>query len=76
MRMQHAFGGALIDTSVTPVSPETPPDPAVTMVLAAFLAMMNKAYTTGREAQFQVILEICLEEINSYLDDKRIQEEL
>lgn len=72
MNISHVFGGALINTSVTPVSKVTPHDPKVDAAIASFIAMMNKAYACGMEKQFQQIQEIFLDEVDTLIDDKRL----
>lgn len=72
MNISHVFGGALINTSVTPVSENTPHDPNVDAMLASFVAVMNKAYACGMEHQFRLVQEIFLDEMNMLIDDKRM----
>jgi hypothetical protein len=75
MNMTYVFGGALINTSVTPVSESTPSDPIVEPSIAAFMSMMNKAYACGMESQFRQVLEISLDEMNTLIDDRRLSQE-
>ena len=72
MNISHVFGGALINTSVTPVSESTPHDPQVEACLASFVAVMNKAYACGMESQFRQVQEIFLDEMDTLIDDKRL----
>lgn len=75
MNISHVFGGALINTSVTPVSEETPHDPSVEASIAAFLAIQQKAYACGMEQQFRLVQEIFLDEMDQLIDDKRLAQE-
>ena len=70
MNTTHVFGGALINISVTPLSEETPHDPGIDVALAAFLSMMNKSYVSGAEDRFREIMEVFLDEVDVYLDDR------
>ena len=72
MNISHVFGGALINTSVTPVSNETPHDPNVDPLIASFMSMMSKAYACGMESQFRQVQEIFLSEMDTLIDDKRL----
>ena len=72
MNISHVFGGALINTSVTPVSETTPHDPNVDPAIASFLAVMSKAYACGMESQFRQVQEIFLSEMDTLIDDKRM----
>ena len=72
MNISHVFGGALINTSVTPVSENTPHDPNVDTAIASFIALMNKAYACGMEKQFRQVQEIFLDEMDMLIDDKRL----
>lgn len=76
MNTTHVFGGALINTSITPVSDQTPHDPNVEASIAAFLAVMNKAYACGMEHQFRLVQEIFLDEMDQLIDDKRLGAQL
>ena len=75
MNISHVFGGALINTSVTPVSDNTPHDPQVEACLASFVALMNKAYACGMESQFRQVQEIFLDEMDTLIDDKRLSQQ-
>ena len=75
MNISHVFGGALINTSVTPVSKDTPHDPNVDPAIAAFLAVMSKAYACGMEYQFRQVQEIFLSEMDIMIDDKRLSQQ-
>jgi len=74
MNISHVFGGALINTSVTPVSESTPHDPQVDPAIASFLAVMSKAYACGMESQFRQVQEIFLDEMDTLIDDKRLSQ--
>jgi hypothetical protein len=75
MNISHVFGGALINTSVTPVSESTPHDPQVDPAIASFLAVMAKAYACGMESQFRLVQEIFLDEMDTLIDDKRLSQQ-
>jgi hypothetical protein len=72
MNTTHVFGGALINTSVMPIDEGTPIDPRLEPTIAAFLAMAEKAHVVGAEDLFRSVLEICLDEVDSCMDDRWI----
>jgi hypothetical protein len=70
MNMTHVIGGALINTSVTPISEGTPPDPRLQASIAAFLSMMDKAYAAQSSDEFLQIEEVFLSEVDVFLDNR------
>lgn len=75
MESQHVFGGARIKVTAEPLSEKTPMNRAGLTSLQAFLIVMHKAYSSGLEDNFHALLRIFLEEVDNYLDDKRIEED-
>ena len=77
MSEQHwILGGALVNTTVSAVSPETPVDLRVQPTIGKFLGLLAKSYSTQKEEEFLVFFDGFLEEVDRYLDDSRISKEL
>jgi hypothetical protein len=72
---EHTIGGALISVRIRPISEDTPPNPQVAPTIESFLSMMQKASFCWRDEIFSRCLVSFLEEMDSYLDDRRIQGE-
>ena len=69
---KYTFGGASISLEIRPVSKTTPMDPTLAPNVTKFLSMMLKAGSCGMESPFSRCLDSFLEEMDIYLDDKRI----
>jgi hypothetical protein len=70
--IEHTIGGASISTKIRPLSEETPINSQLAPNIESFLSMMQKASFCGMEESFGRCLASFLEEMDIYLDDKRI----
>lgn len=72
MNTSHIFGGALVNSSVISATTGTPSNPRIAPQLQRFLSMMEKAYLLAADETFGRCLEAFAEEMDVYLDDRRL----
>jgi len=70
------IGGASISVKIDPVSEATPLNPRVISDLGGFLAMMGKAEICSKSLEYSLCLAAFLEEVDSYLGDSRLADQL
>ena len=74
MNMAFVIGGALVNTSVTPINESTVHDARTAVALAAFLSMLEKSHNAGKSDEFLEIEKIFLSEVDNYLDDQLVSQ--
>lgn len=76
MKLSYTFGAAVLEVHSTRATSETPENPVIGPCLARFFGVMEKAFLGGKEQQFLRCLGAFASEVDTYLDDQRIQQVL